>query len=423
MAAPDKGARSLPELWRLVAAGARTVLRAFQGENLRLRAMSLVYISLFALVPALVVTFSVVEAFTGMEKIGARLHEFLIENLAVGAQASIGPYLERFTRNAHARSAGLVGGALLIYSMVSLFGQVERALNDIWAVRRRRPRVPKALTYWAGLTLGPLLLAASVTLARTPQVRGRFLALAASLVMTWAFFTVLYAIVPATRVRLPAAILGGAVAAVAFEIAKGIYTSVVRSFFHYHAVYGSLAAIPIFLLWLYVSWLLLLFGARVAFVAQHARALLFRARAEATPLSQELLASRVMLEVSLAYHRAAPPPEPAEMAERLETLAEPVREALSLLRVAGLVVEVAGGGMVPARPLSSLTLADVRRVVAGPTPEAPRGPEGALLAGILAGAEGAAAESLAKTSLEDLCRRLSAEAEASRTAAGSVARA
>ena len=417
------GWRNLPDLWRLVAAGSRTVLRAFQGENLRLRAMSLVYISLFALVPALVVTFSVVEAFTGMEKIGSKVHDYLIENLAVGAQASIGPYLERFIRNAHARSAGLVGGALLVYSMVSLFGQVDRALNDIWAVRRRRPLVQKALTYWAGLTLGPLLLAASVTLTRVPQVRSRFLAVAASVALTWAFFAVLYAIVPATRVKIPAALLGGAVAAVAFEIAKALYTTGVKSFFNYHAVYGSLAAVPIFLLWLYVSWLLLLFGARVAFVAQHARALLGRARGEATPLSQELLASRVMLEVSFAYHRGAPPPEPAEMAERLDTLAEPVREVLSLLRVAGLVVEVAGGGMVPARPLSNLTLADVRRVVTGPVPDAPRASEGALVAGILAGAEGAAAESLAKTSLEELCRRLAADGTAPRTAPDVVARA
>ncbi len=113
MSAPAGGSRSLGDLWRLVSAGARTVLRAFQGESLRLRAMSLVYISLFALVPALVVTFAVVQAFTGMEKIGARLHDFLIDNLAVGARASIAPVLDRFTRNAHAGSAGLVGGALL----------------------------------------------------------------------------------------------------------------------------------------------------------------------------------------------------------------------------------------------------------------------------------------------------------------------
>jgi membrane protein len=391
-AAAEGGSRSLGEWARLAVAAAQTVLRAFEAENLRMRAMGLVYISIFALVPALVVTFSVVEAFTGMEKIVGKLHDFLIGNLAVGAQATIAPYLDRFTKNAHARSAGLVGGLILVASMVSLFGNVERALNDIWAVRRRRPLVQRALTYWAGLTLGPILLAASVALAHAAPVRGRFLAVAASALLTWAFFVVLYAIVPATRVRLPAALLGGAVA----------------SFFRYHAVYGSLAAIPIFLLWLYLSWLILLFGARVAFVAQHARALLGRGRDDATPLGRELLAARVMLEVARAYHRTAPPPEPTEMAERLQTLAEPVREVLGLLRVSGLVVEVAGGGMVPSRPLSSLTLADVRRVVAGPLPEAPRAADGALLSGILAGAEGAAADSLARTSLEELCRRLDA---------------
>ena len=99
-----------------IARAVETALRVIEGESVRLRAMALTYISLFALVPALVVAFSVVQAFTGMEKIADRVHEFLFENLAVGARATIEPYLDRFIQNTHLTSAGLIGGASLVWS-------------------------------------------------------------------------------------------------------------------------------------------------------------------------------------------------------------------------------------------------------------------------------------------------------------------
>ena len=110
----ERGARWVTRMIRSAPGAVQTALRMLGGEIVQLRAMALTYISLFALVPGLVVAFSVVQAFTGMERISTRLHEFLIENLAVGARATIEPYLDRFVQNAHFTSAGLVGGALLV---------------------------------------------------------------------------------------------------------------------------------------------------------------------------------------------------------------------------------------------------------------------------------------------------------------------
>src|SRR5919206_392659 len=186
---------------RIAWAGAVTLSRALRGESLRLRAMALTYISLFALVPALVVAFSVVQAFAGMDMMWKGVHEYLLANLAVGARTSIEPYLDRFVRNAHATSAGVVGGA----------------------------------------------------------------------------------------------------------------------FFRYHAVYGSVAAVPIFLVWIYLSWTLVLFGARVSFVAQHARLLLRGHAPEATALGRELLAAHAMLEVALAFVKNEPAPDPGQVAFRIES--------------------------------------------------------------------------------------------------------
>jgi len=180
----------------------------------------------------------------------------------------------------------------------------------------------------------------------------------------------------------------------------------VARFFRYDAIYGSVAAVPIFLLWLNISWTLLLFGARVAFVVQHARQLLRGHVSEESPLGRELLGARALLEVARAFRKGAQPPEPGEVATALETAAEPVREVLSRLRAAGLVHEAASGGLVPARPLDQLSLADVRRVLSGGVPGGGPEPAEALVAAVLEDAEGAAARSLAAVSYEELCGRL-----------------
>src|SRR5919198_372908 len=191
------GVAKVRDAGRIAWAGATTLSRALRGESLRLRAMALTYISLFALVPAIVVAFSVVEAFTGMDKMWRAVHEYLLANLAVGARASIEPYLDRFVRNAHATSAGVVGGAFLVFSALSLFGHVERAINDIWKVRRLRPLAQRALIYWAGLTLAPFLLAGSLTLAHAVEtwLAGAPFELAArggAVALTCSMFTLMY---------------------------------------------------------------------------------------------------------------------------------------------------------------------------------------------------------------------------------------
>src|SRR5690349_7110799 len=388
---------------RLVWAGAVTLARALRGESLRLRAMALTFLSLFAIVPAIVVAFSVLDAFSGMDAVLRRVQDSRLDALAVGARAALAPHLDRFIRNAHATGAGLVGGGILVWSSLALFGQVEVALNEIWKVRKRRAVTQRVLIYWAGLTLAPFLLAASLALGHAVETWlagapvGQVAARLGATLLGCSVFTSIYLFVPATRVRPRAAVIGGVVAGIAWEIAKALYTWASARFFQYHAIYGSVAAVPTFLLWIYVSWTLVLYGARVSFVAQHARLLLRGHAAEATPLGREL---------ALAYVRGETPPDPGEVALRIESFGEPVREVIGALRAQGLVLELAAGGLVPGRPLAAITLADVRRAISGAPPTVLSGAADALVSGILAGAEGVAAESLAARSYEELCARV-----------------
>jgi membrane protein len=400
--APE-GSRLARDL-RLGLSAVRTALGALEGESVRLRAMALTYISLFALVPALVVAFSVVQAFTGMERTAARVSEFLFENLAVGARATIEPYLQRFVHNAHLTSAGLVGGAFLVWSAVSLFSNVDRAVNDIWGIRRRRRLRSQVVIYWVGLTLGPLLLAASVMIGHSTRtyLAGTgldVLAKVASLLLTCAFFTVLYVIVPDTKVRLGPASAGGLVAGIAWELAKWGYTFAVAKFFRYHAIYGSVAAVPIFLLWLFVSWTILLFGARLAFVLQYASAILRGAAHAASKTGREILAGQVMLAIARAYDRGARPPDAGEVADELGLHADDAAEALAALRQANLVVPLAEGGLVPSRPVDRITLGDVRRALEGVEPPGGRGP----VARIVRGVEEESLRQLALVTFRELC--------------------
>jgi len=404
-----RGDDELPRLVRLVRLAYRaipTALRVLEGEGVRLRAMALTYISLFALVPALVVIFSVVQAFTGAERIAQAVHGFLLDNLAVGASEALQPVLGGFVTNAHATSAGVVGGLFLVWSALSLFSNVDRAVNETWNIHRGRSIRQQAIIYWLGLTLGPLLLASSITVAGAARLwlvgtGARFLATGAGVLLTCAFFTVLYVIVPVTKVRLLPAIAGGLAAGVSWEVAKWGYAALVGKIFRYHAIYGSVAAVPIFIFWLFVSWSILLFGARLVYVVQNAATFFEGAPHPGTRAGREILAGQVALEVARAFDRGAPPPEEAEVASRLGASPDDVDELAAILRKAGLLVTVAEGGLVPGRPLERITLDDVRRAVLGE--ELPGG-RGAVAAAVRA-VEVQAAERLAGVTLRDLCNR------------------
>jgi len=396
--------RPLERLAGLLRAGLRAA-HGIRGEGVRMRAMALTYISLFAMVPALVVAFSVVQAFTGMERLSQEVHEFLLQNLAVGARASIEPYLDRFVQNAHLARAGLVGGALLVWSAVSLFSNVERAVNDLWEVQRRRSLRMQALIYWMGLTVGPLLLAASATVSQVAQAylasRGaRALALGAACLLSSVFLTGIYLLVPNAKVRLRSAAVGGISAGVGWELAKWLFALFMARFVRYNAIYGSVAAVPIFLTWLYLSWSIVLFGARLAFVVQNAPSVMVGGRAALGPSARELLAGQAMLQVARAFHAGAPAPAPEKVAETLHAGATAL-DALEALAGAGLLKTLAGGGLVPARELQAITLLDVRRALAGaPLPEQRRG---TALAAAIRGADERAEERLAAVTFRELC--------------------
>ncbi len=387
-------------------AALRAGLAAFRGEDLKLRAMALTYVSIFSLLPLVMVTVSMVRSFPDLDRVRIQIQDFLTSNLAVGARDKVQAYLDQYVFGASAMAPGLLGFVLLIASAVVLLAQVEHAVNVIWSVRHPRPRLQRWVTYWAALTIMPLVMAGSVAIALDAheQLGGsRVLGKVAGVGLTYAFFVAAYLVLPATRVRPWPAIGGGVVAGTAFELAKGIYAWAAAHLFRFQAVYGSIAAVFVFLLWLYLSWTIFLFGARLAFVLQHHRALVEQEE-QGNAMGRELLAVRALLEVALCWWDGAKSPDAGEVADRIDAAAEPVRDVLSLLEEAGFLNESDDGRLSPARPLEKTTLADVRRVIAGPPPRAEAGGTSSMLAALLDEGEDSAVEKLSRTTFEDLCR-------------------
>lgn len=257
-------------------------IRRFFAERLTSAAASLTYSTLLAIVPLMVIAFAILSSFPAFTAVKMQMQELFLSAVVPEAGAAIEDYLENFTKNASNLTA--VGVVALAVTAVLLLYTIEDTLNRIWHVERPRPVFVRLLIFWAILTLGPLLIAGSITLtsdlttltARTEFPGFSDAYLPRRLHETWVVstmisvaisilgFTALFVLVPARRVRIWHAAIGAAFAAIAFEILSWGFNSFLTSGSNYETIYGALAAVPVFLIWIYMSWMVIILGAVVA---------------------------------------------------------------------------------------------------------------------------------------------------------------
>jgi len=251
----------------------RLLLRQFGANQGALNAAALTYTTLFAVVPMMTVTYSMLAAIPSFQGAGAQLEVLLFDNFVPSSGESIRSYLTGFA--AQARTLTAVGVGFLVVTSFLMLKSIEAAFNRIWQVDRPRKGLPSFLLYWAVLSLGPLLLGLGFVLtsyvASLPLVSGatevlggrqRLLSLLPFLSSS-AAFTLLYAAVPNCPVPLRHALVGGTLVALLFEAAKRSFALFVTHFPSYELIYGAFAAVPLFLAWIYISWMILLLGAEL----------------------------------------------------------------------------------------------------------------------------------------------------------------
>ena len=257
--------------WRNTA----SVLRErFREDRLGLTASSLTFTTVIALVPLFTLILAVFTAFPMFAKMQGTLQTWLVQSLVPDNIArNVLGYLTQFATKAS--RLGVVGLIAFIVTALALIFTIDRTLNSIWRVRQSRPFAQRLLIYWAALTLGPILLAASLTLTSyaVSASRGVVASMPGGIkflldVLEFAILSMglaaMYHYVPATRVKWVHAFAGGVFVAIGFEVAKGFLAWYLQSVPTYSAVYGAFATVPILLLWIYIAWVIVLFGAVIA---------------------------------------------------------------------------------------------------------------------------------------------------------------
>lgn len=236
---------------------------------------SLTFTTLLAIVPIVTVALIMMSAFPVFRELMEHIYQFLLKNMLPESAGTIAGYAEQFTKNA-ARLTAVGLGFLFVTAMIVLL-TIDRAFNQIWGVPRPRSLVQRIFIYWALLTVGPVMIGASLSLTswvvtlslglvKDVPYAGLVLLKMVPILLTGLAFALLYITLPNRRVLVRDALSGGFLAALLFEAMKQGFAAYVTRFPTYTVVYGAFASVPIFLLWVYLSWLVVLLGAVVAAV-------------------------------------------------------------------------------------------------------------------------------------------------------------
>jgi membrane protein len=346
------------------------VVRDLLDGQLSLRAMSLVYTSMLSLVPLLAVTFSVLKAFGVHNQIQPLLDGLLVPLGPTGAEIS--SRVIGFVDNIEVGVLGSIGLALLFFFVVSLVQKIEADLNFIWKIRRPRGLAQRFSEYISVLLVGPVLIFAALSV--TASISSNALGVEAiSTVFKWvgrllpyllvcAAFTFFYIFIPNKRVRFVSALTGGIVAAVLWQTVGWAFASFVASSAKYAAIYSGFAVLVLFMIWLYVSWYILLVGAQVAYYHQHPRK--SPAHIGDQPLSgalKERLALLVMYLVGYNHYHHKPAWNVDALAVHTGLAIEPVETVVDNLVDIGLLVQTGDDppAYVPAKDIDTVSLKSV----------------------------------------------------------------
>lgn len=331
------------------------------------QAAGLSYASLLAIVPLLAVGFSILAGFPAFESLHLKLQIYIYETMLPDAGLEISEYLIVFIDNAKKMSAAGMAG--LAVTALLLMSNINGAVNGIWRVVEPRPLAARMVVYWTILTLGPLFIGASLMVSSyafaaaqwfDATAFGGFLALPkiVSTLFSVLGFALIYLVVPNRPVHPVHALTGGLVAAVLFELLKAGFGLYLRRFPSFQLVYGAVSALPIFLVWMYLSWAVILFGAQVAAALPEWRASQARGRSSADPGARMALALSILArlrDAGLAGKRV----KEGQLGRGLPATPAELDQTLRALRKADFVERGRGSHWALCRDLSQASLGDL----------------------------------------------------------------
>ncbi|MBI2783302.1 MAG: YihY family inner membrane protein [Gammaproteobacteria bacterium] len=246
--------------------------RRYHADGCQTRAAALTYVTLFAVVPLLTLTFAAFSLVPSLGDAGTKIQQLLLDALVPAGNPQVTEYLFDFARRA--RSLSTAGGLLLVVTTLFMLRTIERTFDHIWGIPEHRRGLADFLRYWAVLTLGPVLFGAGLALhaylvalqalVDDADILGisRLILVYLPALLSWSAFTLLFTVVPHAPVPLRWALTGGLVTTGLLHAARFLFGAIVTNS-NYHTVYGAFAALPLFLLWIHLCWLIVLGGAEL----------------------------------------------------------------------------------------------------------------------------------------------------------------
>lgn len=364
--------------------------RNFLRNRCPVRASALAYTTLLALVPLLAVAVSVSSLFLTEDRAGKMVDDSIgyvvnqvapqlglipkdTDQISQDARQKTAERIKEFIANLNAGTLGVTGTLALVFVAISLLATIEAAFNDIWGVERGRTWMTRIVHYWAAITFGPFLILAAILMvsaqfqavqhsAETLGWIGRFALKLAPLMMLSLAFMLFYQTMPNTKVQWQASLIGGVVGGLLWHLNGQFNIFFASRVVTTSKLYGSLSVLPVLLIGLYFSWLILLFGAQVAYAFQNLESYLQERAAEGVnQRGREFIAFRLMTAIGIRFQNGLPPSSMNRLSADLSIPTRLVHEVLHVLLGARLVVEVADreNAYAPARPLDQITCHDI----------------------------------------------------------------
>ena len=373
-------------------------VRGFREDACMLRASSLTFYTLLSIVPVAAMAFGIAKGFGFQDMLEVQLYKnFPGQEEVVNKVVIFADSLLETTKGGVIAGFGLV---ILFWAVFKVMGNIEHSFNQIWQVERERSLARKLSDYLAIMLLSPVLviLQSSATVFVTTQITmvTQKIALLGYLspliyfsyklipyVLVWILFTLIYIVMPNTRVKFRSALLAGIVAGSGYAILQGLYFAFQIGFARYNAIYGSFAALPLLLAWLQLSWLIVLFGAEIAFATQNVGHYEFEQdTTHASPGLRKLVALRIALYIVRQFEQGTAPVESERIADDLHLPLPLTNRVLRELTDSNILKEVqlAGDdvvGFMPARDADQLSISfilealETRGVNGIPLPESP----------------------------------------------------
>jgi len=332
-------------------------IRRFLVDRVSIRCSALSYYSLMAIVPVVAVLFAVAKGFG----ISDLLRESLTERLEGYTDAI--DFLMTAADNAIANTrAGILsslGIVFLLWSVVKVLDNIEKAFNDVWQVKRPRPMARKFTDYFAFILVVPIFLSASSSLSvfvryhvgswtQNIPVLEQLSTLLGTLLpfaLIYILLTFIYVAVPFTKVKIGPAILAAVIAGTAFQLVQNMYIFSQITVSKYGAIYGAFAAIPLLCIWLQISWMLILFGAELSFAYQNLERYHYEATSDhISPFQRKVSAMLIMQLIAKRFTKAETPYTIAELTDKLDLPYRVIRNSVEDLQQCNLLSEVATQG-------------------------------------------------------------------------------